>query len=92
MRRTPILVGGFVLLFAQAGQAFGWSLCDEIALLGANLSVQCVWEDTDAVTLCDSIPPPDLDRVACEIRDSDFACIAKVCVSLLHSTERNLRS
>ena len=71
MRRTAILVGGFVLLLAPAGQVFGWSLCDEITLLDANLSVQCVWEDTDAVTLCDSIPPADLDRVACEIRDPD---------------------
>jgi hypothetical protein len=79
MRGRAILAGGVVLLLASAGPALGWSLCDEITIIDTNLSVQCVWEDSDAQILCDgATPPPGLTPADCEIlcdpEQPDGAC------------------
>lgn len=68
MRGTAILAGGVVLLLASTGPAFGWSLCDEVTVIDTNLTVECVWEDSDAEVLCEGpTPPPGLTPAACEV-------------------------
>jgi hypothetical protein len=46
------------------GNAFGWSLLDEVTVIDPNLTAELVWEIVDSKTYCES-SPPNLDRLTC---------------------------
>lgn len=70
MRGKRIFHVACCIWLAAGGHAFGWSFLDEVMIFDPDLSVEMLWELTDAKTYCES-PPANLDLLACRILDPD---------------------